>query len=773
MTGSDDAADNAGSESATDPAGTPGFDASAPDDSASESMPSPGGTDGAADSSSAGQNGIPGDTLNPDGPNNPGVTDGADNFDDEAGSGAAGSDAADGTAGSDATDDEGGSDEAAGPGSGSESGPESAPGFGAPGSDAVGDVVGSGGATGSDAMDGSGAAGSGSAEAPDSSTAQNPALEGALGWEERDGATYYLDENGKPVTGLVRIDGAWYYLDPECGGARATGEITLPNGTYHFDALTGAMLEAGGLPGSAADAEGAGKDADASTTDKDAPADGKATQDAAANVLSGAAAPTGAPGWFTDATTNQTYYYDESGQKVTGERAIDGAWYYFDATTGAMAKGFADITTSAGVSKTVYYDTWGRMLYGELNANNAWYYFDRFNGTMARGITDIITNGGTAKTAYYASGGANDGQMQYGEYAINDHWYYFDDFNGAMARGITDIPTSDGGSKTVYYGDDGAMRYGEQAVNGGWYFFNTFDGRMTTGWAYLADAPKWVYYGADGRMRYGEQWIDGDHYWFDTFNGASDYAQVLRWRLNHASGSGNLSLFGGAQASSASMTQLAQAMGAFTGQGLNVGFVMMDIATGKGISANADQSFYSASTVKGPYVASLYDKVFGGSAGGWYQTLNDACVWSDNDAYYALRNAFGSSVFANWLYESGVDPNKANTNYTWFTPRELGKLWLHMYDYFGSGAGGDQMSGLFSHGYYSSIYNELGDQYEVRSKPGWYPYDPGYTATNDAGVVYAGGSPYLVVVLSDAPVRLDLVQSLVSALDSVHGSMVN
>ena len=670
------------------------------------------------------------------------------------------------------------SDQDDGATAGAEDGSQDAPGISLDG--AAGDDTGAGPAAG-DSVTGDDQSASGPAapagEAP--GAAQPPSPEGALGWAERDGETYYLGADGEPLTGLVRVDGAWYYLDPAAGGARATGEVELPNGTYHFDEATGAMVEASGPATGEAGwpaAEGADSpsaDADKAGTGAEGATAGASAEDAPAgatpNALAGA---TGTPGWFTDATTNQTFYYDENGQRVTGERAIDGSWYYFDKTTGAMAKGFADITTSGGVSKTVYYDAWGRMLYGELNANSAWYYFDRFNGAMARGITDIVTNGGDAKTVYYATGGSVDGQMQYGERAIDGHWYYFDDFNGAMATGITDIPTSSGGSKTVCYGDDGAMRYGEQAVDGGWYFFDAFDGHMATGWTYLADAPKWVYYGSDGRMRYGEQWIDGDHYWFNTFNGASDYAQVLRWRLNHASGSGSLSLFGGAQASSASITQLAQAMGAFTGQGLNVGFVMMDIATGKGISSNADQSFYSASTVKGPYVASLYDKVFGSSAGGWYQTLSDACVWSDNDAYYRLRSAFGSGAFSDWLYESGVDPNKASTNYTRFTPRELGKLWLRMYDYFGSGAGGNQMSGLFSHGYYSSIYNELGGRYEVRSKPGWYPYDPGYTATNDAGIVYAGGSPYLVVVLSDAPVRLDLVQNLVSALDGVHGSMV-
>ena len=345
---------------------------------------------------------------------------------------------------------------------------------------------------------------------------QAPSLEGALGWAERDGETYYLGADGNPLTGLVRVDGAWYYLDPAAGGARATGEVELPNGTYHFDEATGAMVEAGGP---ATGEAGVTSKGDSASADKDKDTSASADADKAAKKT----------GLVLDEATGKYYYYGADGQKLTGEQAIDGGWYYFDKDTGAMVTGFADITTTGGVTKTVYYDDKGRMYYGELASNNAWYYFDRFNGTMARGITDIITNGGLSKTAYYANGGAHDGQMQYGEQAVDGYWYYFDDFNGAMATGITDIPTSNGGSKTVYYGDDGRMGYGEQNVDGGWYYFDTFNGAMATGITDITTnggAHKTVYYGPDGRMRYGEQAPDGYWHYFDDFDGH----MVIGWK---------------------------------------------------------------------------------------------------------------------------------------------------------------------------------------------------------------------------------------------------
>ena len=290
--------------------------------------------------------------------------------------------------------------------------------------------------------------------------------------------------------------------------------MELPNGTYHFDATTGAMIEAGPAgsqgadKGNSVDKDASGKDASA---DKDADAEVKAADEKAKQT-----------GWVTDEATGKRYYYDEAGKKVTGEKVVNGGWYYFDKDTGAMVTGFADITTSAGTTKTVYYDAEGRMYYGELNSGGFWYYLDRFDGAMARGITDIITNGGTAKTAYYGVGGGVDGQMQYGERNIDGSWYYFNDFDGAMARGITDIPTSDGGSKTVYYSDNGAMRYGEQNVDGGWYYFDTFDGRMARGFTDIptsSGASKHVYYDADGRMHYGELSANGGWYYLDDFDG--------------------------------------------------------------------------------------------------------------------------------------------------------------------------------------------------------------------------------------------------------------
>lgn len=202
-------------------------------------------------------------------------------------------------------------------------------------------------------------------------------------------------------------------------------------------------------------------------------------------------------GWYD--LGNKIVYYGSDGAMCYGERKIDGKWYYFNTVTGAMTVGFCNLS-----SKKVYYGPDGAMRYGEQKIDGKWYYFDIVTGAMATGFYDLGT-----KIVYYGSNGA----MCYGEQKIDGKWYYFNTVTGAMNIGFCDL-----GSKIVYYGPDGAMRYGEQKIDGRWYHFNTVTGAMSTGFYNLGS--KIVYYGSDGTMRYGSQMINGKWYYFDTVTGA-------------------------------------------------------------------------------------------------------------------------------------------------------------------------------------------------------------------------------------------------------------
>jgi len=200
-------------------------------------------------------------------------------------------------------------------------------------------------------------------------------------------------------------------------------------------------------------------------------------------------------GWRT--INGKTYYYI-NGKAVTGERQIDGHWYYFDAN-GIMQTGFVNLGY-----KIVYYNYNGWMLYGEHQLNGYWYYFDTGTGAMQTGFVNL-----GHKIVYYNA----KGQMQYGEHQLNGYWYYFDTGTGAMQTGFVNL-----GHKIVYYNAKGQMQYGEHQLNGYWYYFDTGTGAMQTGFVNLGH--KIVYYDTKGQMQYGEHQLNGYWYYFDTGTGA-------------------------------------------------------------------------------------------------------------------------------------------------------------------------------------------------------------------------------------------------------------
>ncbi len=131
--------------------------------------------------------------------------------------------------------------------------------------------------------------------------------------------------------------------------------------------------------------------------------------------------------------------YDSNGHMVKGEDYRYGGWYYFDVTTGAMAKGISYVPSNGG--KEVCYDrVTGKMLYGEQYVDYdrkiaGWYLFDRNTGAMTYGDVYLRSNGG--KWVRY---NRSSGKMVKGLQKQDGAWYYFDETTGAMAHGCTWVP---------------------------------------------------------------------------------------------------------------------------------------------------------------------------------------------------------------------------------------------------------------------------------------------------------------------------------------------
>ena len=310
-------------------------------------------------------------------------------------------------------------------------------------------------------------------------------MTGALvrsGWVEDGGERYYIGASGSPATGELKVGGSWYWLDPERGGAMATGFVDLPAGKtvyygadgamlygeqkidglwYHFDAVTGAMSVG-----------------------------------------------------FTD-LGSKTVYYGEDGAMLYGRQEIGGEVYFFDEVTGALVRSgwvedgeydyYAD--SNGVILATSFVDDSGeRILLDSFGkpCKPGWYEFDEIR--------------------FYVI--SSDGVMANGEYQIEGKWYFFN-ADCVMSTGfvLLEDSASQGGMKWVYYCQDGYMLYGEQKINDGWYYLNPVSGAVTYGWYYLSSGNKWVYYGeymGDGRMRYGAHVIDGIRRYFDPVTGAAD-----------------------------------------------------------------------------------------------------------------------------------------------------------------------------------------------------------------------------------------------------------
>ena len=227
------------------------------------------------------------------------------------------------------------------------------------------------------------------------------------------------------------------------------------------------------------------------------------------------------------------------------------------------------------------------------------------------------------------------------------------------------------------------------------------------------------------------------------------------------------------------LAQLADAIEGFEGKGYELGFSVWDARTGDTLEYNADQDFYTASAIKGPYVTSVFEELVDTHE----LSLDDVLAYaepiivsSDNAAYAELSQAVGRDCFATWLEDHDVPTGAyddlasyAEPLYPRSTPRQLAREWRGVYRYLLSGMGeSEALRDLFDRREVSPIKQALDDRYETTSKAGWYPTDEGIAdpVTNDAGVVWVDGAPYVVAVMSSAPEDFDSVAEVVSAIDA-------
>ena len=207
-----------------------------------------------------------------------------------------------------------------------------------------------------------------------------------------------------------------------------------------------------------------------------------------------------------------------------------------------------------------------------------------------------------------------------------------------------------------------------------------------------------------------------------------------------------------------------------------INIVMSDLTSGDTLTYSPKRSMYSASCLKGPFVASL-NKWKPGSRSASAGSMRETIVWSNNDTYAGLRGRYGSSTMRKMHKYSGIGKGGYSTYYRFLPTRDLAKLWVGTYWYFykDTNKNSKWARSLYTHGSNSFIYQAMKSKKKVHAKPGWYP-GGAYNVRNDAGVVMAkvnGKSrPYVVAVMSSAFGDFGKLRKLVKLLDAVHTDMV-
>ena len=229
-------------------------------------------------------------------------------------------------------------------------------------------------------------------------------------WQLKDGTWYYATADGKAYTGWLRLGGAWYWLEPDAGGAMATGLHECYGSMYWFGP-SGAM----------------------------------------------------ATGWVLDGGT--WYYATGSGALARGPVSIGGVPYCFDAETGAMLTGYQ--TDAQGVRR--YFGNYGPLngwglvdgawywfvdgvaSTGWLYTGGAWYWLEPgAGGAMATGLHECYGStywfgpSGAMATGWVLDGGtwyyaAGSGALASGWLYIGGAWYWLDPSTHAMATGVQQI----------------------------------------------------------------------------------------------------------------------------------------------------------------------------------------------------------------------------------------------------------------------------------------------------------------------------------------------
>lgn len=239
------------------------------------------------------------------------------------------------------------------------------------------------------------------------------------------------------------------------------------------------------------------------------------------------------------------------------------------------------------------------------------------------------------------------------------------------------------------------------------------------------------------------------------------------------------------------LEDLYSAIDAIEKEGYDLGFKLIDLNSGISVSYNADAAFYSASSLKGPYVVSLVEYNLGAGYSAESNRISNIITYSDNDAYSSLRYAYGSDCFAQLAEASGAtsmstkkltdaiaeeavrSENITDNNYEFVSASQLVALWQQCYTFLTSdAAGASWLAELFERPETSAIRTTAASLGTTWSKAGWYDdFNEAYDTTVDAGVVRTNTGDVILCVMTNDPEDFTAVESVVSQLLTLRSAL--
>lgn len=239
--------------------------------------------------------------------------------------------------------------------------------------------------------------------------------------------------------------------------------------------------------------------------------------------------------------------------------------------------------------------------------------------------------------------------------------------------------------------------------------------------------------------------------------------------LNQAAGGKSIRTYQGAQLTDEQINCLNASIDRIKKKKARVGFVMMNLRSGKMISYDPNATFFGASTVKGPYTIAVnrsHKKAWKKSKG----LMKKAVIKSSNSAYRKLRRRYKNGCMKSLHRLSGLSVKNAKKTWPYTNPRDLAKLWCGSYTYLKSNkTTAKKLRGVFAKTKHSPINTVIAAT--TYSKPGWME-GRGINIYNDAGIVMSASGPYVIAVMTSldgddhGPVR-EMVRTLHAIQDTM------